>query len=220
MVNVLSLVLIGLYLWSSLPQQFRGIDNSLVRRLAAWNYPVLFQQEYPRLFYAGFLHAYPAHLILNLIALNVLGERVERGAGALVLLVVFLSASVTGFVAHIVLSHTPAIGASGGITGLMGICLWWSLTPNLSQPLRFFVRRWRWNLIFWAGLTLAWGYVYPDVSQGAHAGGFFLGLLAGGVFQMLGLHPDLAMAFVPPHLLRPREPLGVADANQRPMPRY
>ncbi len=213
--------LAGVYLGSSYQQTFRSIDEQIVLHLAAWNGPVVHQGQWWRILTAGLLHADPMHLLVNAIALKALGDRVERGAGAPRLAVVFLATSAAGSITPLLTSAAPAVGASAGISGLLGLSLWWTFARGLDEPLAGFVKGWRLSLVVWAALTIGSGVFMERVSQGAHAGGFVMGLLCGVILQAWGALPDLARAFGPVDLPPPpREDPHHREPPPFHLPRY
>ena len=81
--------------------------------------------EWWRLFTALFLHMGPAHLLMNLVALVPLGTFVERRLGRVALLFLFICSGSIPMLGHAIgswwnLSESHAVGASGGVMGLVG----------------------------------------------------------------------------------------------------
>jgi membrane associated rhomboid family serine protease len=69
-----------------------------------------------------FVHADPVHILGNMIFLWVFGDNVEEAMGRLRFLVFYLACGIIGalaFFATDVHSHTPLIGASGAIAGVV-----------------------------------------------------------------------------------------------------
>jgi membrane associated rhomboid family serine protease len=81
--------------------------------------------EYWRLFTAGFLHYDVTHFALNTLLLFLVGPVVERRAGTVWLLLIFLGGSLVSF-AGILMKHAlwpsqgVSLGASGGLFALLG----------------------------------------------------------------------------------------------------
>jgi len=137
-----------------------------------------------------FLHAGWVHLLGNLYFLIVFGDNVEETLGAPRFLLLLVTATILGGVAHVVFdpsSTVPCIGASGGISGVLafyalrfphgrvGMLLWFWFYPLI---LRFpvFVA-----FLLWAGVQIfvAWMHTegLTNVSGLAHLGGALAGVL-------------------------------------------
>jgi rhomboid protease GluP len=128
--------------------------------------------EYWRLITFGFLHWNLRHLLLNTLLLFLLGPIVERRAGAVALLIIFLSASVASG-AGILIKHQiwPAegvsLGASGGMFGLLGAAL--VLVFRRPSPGRL-------RTVLMAALVLGLIYSFlPGVSMIGHIVGLIIG---------------------------------------------
>jgi rhomboid protease GluP len=146
--------------------------------------------EYWRLITFGFLHWDLRHLLLNTLLLFLLGPIVERRAGTVGLLIIFLSASVASG-AGILIKHQVwptagvSVGASGGMFGLLGAGL--VLVFRRPSPSRL-------RTMLMAALVLGLIYSFlPGVSMIGH----LVGLLIGGT-----------IAFVIPH--KEQEPAAAA----------
>jgi len=128
--------------------------------------------EYWRLITFGFLHWDLRHLLLNTLLLFLLGPIVERRAGTVRLLIIFLSASVASG-AGILVKHQiwPAegvsLGASGGMFGLLGAAL--VLAFRRPSPGRL-------RAVLVAALVLGLIYSFlPGVSMIGHIVGLIIG---------------------------------------------
>ena len=145
--------------------------------------------EYWRLITFGFLHWDLRHLLLNTLLLFLLGPIVERRAGAVALLIIFLSASVASG-AGIFLKHQiwPAegvsLGASGGMFGLLGAAL--MLVFRRPSPGRL-----RTVLIIALVLGLIYSFL-PGVSMIGHIVGLIIGAALALVISMREQEPVTA----------------------------
>lgn len=141
------------------------------------------------LFSYQFLHGGWGHLIGNMVFLFLLGYALERVLGGLWLLALFLSTGVLAglfFAALTSGSWVPLVGASGSISGLMGV---YAGLYRLRRIRFFYMLGPYFNyftapalLIFpiWLA-TEIWHYLTDATSQiayMAHAGGLLAGLLA------------------------------------------
>jgi len=152
------------------PGGFTGnIDSRLFDELELVPIRVAVQGEYWRLLGAAFLHIGPLHLIVNMLALAVVGPSLERVFGAWRYLAVYLLAALGGSVA-VYLFDSPygaVAGASGAIYGLFAATL--VVLRNLGLDARY--------MLVAIGLNFAVSFA-PGISLLGHLGGFLVGGLA------------------------------------------
>ena len=121
-----------------------------------------------RLLTSMFLHFGVMHLAMNMLAIWIYGQEVERVEGAVRTIVVFLVTGLVGGAAAF-LWHPPfahVAGASGGVFGLLGVALVHTVRSGRSpQP-----------LLVLLGLNLVIGIAVPGISLAAHAGGLVAGV--------------------------------------------
>lgn len=155
------------------------------------------QIESLRLFFALFLHVEWLHLIGNLAYLWVFGITVERAVGHWRFLALFL---LLGGMANSVVawqlseSTRPVIGASGGVSAIIGVYL--ALFPDrrmgLWLPLGLYLQFARLPALLvigsWFALQLlfsVFGPISGDVAWWSHVAGFLLGVCAALVLRLL-----------------------------------
>jgi len=128
-----------------------------------------------RLLTAGLLHGGVMHLIFNATALLALARQVEAIGGRWRLLAVFAASIVGGFVASIAWqAEKVAVGASGGLFGLMG----WLLVIAWRGRATFPSRWWR-SIAFLVALNGALGWMARAfIDNAAHGGGLAIGIVA------------------------------------------
>lgn len=145
-------------------------------------YPLSHFQRH-RYLSSGFLHGSFLHLFMNLRAILSLPSWLENGLGKGVYLTAYLTAIVTGNIAHTLstigdLSGRAAssicVGASGGICGLYGLMLASLMKMGNDSAISVVLRQMLW--------LLAFGYLVPNVSNAGHVGGFIGGWLIGYLF--------------------------------------
>ncbi|MEE8409569.1 MAG: rhomboid family intramembrane serine protease, partial [Myxococcota bacterium] len=137
-----------------------------------------------RIFTAGFLHFGWLHLVVNVVGLWIIGRYMERVWGRWSLLIAYLAATFGGnaiaMVAFAALYDSPgvAVGASGGVMGILGasmalVTVEWFRTraPILRSQM----------ILFGALLVLqtVFDLVTPQVSTTIHLAGLAIGLLCG-----------------------------------------
>ena len=146
------------------------------------SYPLSHFQKH-RYLSSGFLHGSFLHLFMNLRAMLSLPSWLEDGIGKGLYLTAYLTAIVTGNIAHTLstigdLSGRAAsslcIGASGGITGLYGLMLASLMKMGNDSAVNIVLRQMMW--------LLAFGFLVPNVSNAGHVGGFLGGWLIGYLF--------------------------------------
>jgi hypothetical protein len=116
------------------------------------------------------------HLVLNMLALLVIGALVERPLGAQRTLVVMGVSGATAMLSSGLADGLPVVGASGIVFGLVGAALWIEYT--WAERLPAWWRYPRRSLVFLVLLNGAIGFLVPFISGAAHLGGFLGGLVA------------------------------------------
>lgn len=140
-----------------------------------------------RLLTSIFLHFGVMHLLMNMLATWVFGLEVEREEGPVRTVAAFL---VTGLVggATAYLFHPPfaqVAGASGGVFGLLGMALIFTLRAGRSPQ----------SLVGLLVINLFIGIAVPNISLAAHAGGFVAGALyAAAASAPRSAHPRILSA--------------------------
>lgn len=152
-------------------------------------------------FTSMFLHAGLLHLAGNLFFLWMFGDNVEEFLGPVLFVAVYLACGACGAFLHWVFnsaSAVPCVGASGAISGLIGVYL--VFFPRAKADLIFFIPYYRVGtsalvaIAAWFGMqmVLAMGLeatglkAYVDIAFWAHVGGFLAGLGLGLVFVWAG----------------------------------
>lgn len=119
---------------------------------------------------SAFVHSGIMHILLNGYSLWVLGTMIERVIGFGRFLVIFLSSTIAGSLAVMVLSPgTLVVGASAGIFGLFSVLF--LLNRNFGGS--------NISLLVIVGINLALGLIVPGISWQAHIGGLIGGFLSG-----------------------------------------
>lgn len=158
----------------------------------------------------AFLHADIVHLGINAIWLLAFGSPVARRIGWRRFLVLYGLAAIAGAAAHLIFhwgSLLPVIGASAGVSGMMGAAIRFTFTegpavtlinPRLQRHrqrpaslLEVLTNRQVMTfVIIWFGINLIFGLGSIGVSGEAqliawqaHIGGFLVGLLLFGLFD-------------------------------------
>ena len=132
------------------------------------------------------LHGDWLHLLGNSLYLWVFGNAVCSKLGNLGYLPAYVALGVAGGIGHLLFSGGPAVGASGAISGLIGMHLvlfprnpiscffWWIFLPHRPAWLSF---RSFWFILLWFVLNI-YGAMYGSggIAYSAHIGGFVAGV--------------------------------------------
>lgn len=151
----------------------------------------------------AFLHADLWHVLGNLLFLFVFGRAVNGRMGHGAFLAVYLAAAVVASLAHVLLgagSHGALLGASGAISGVMGLALAFFPRHNVRMFVWIFrfarvvdVRAF-WAILYWFGYDLVMVFLVGDgngVAVVAHVAGYVAGFAAGLALLASGLvRPD------------------------------
>ncbi|MHC4424965.1 MAG: rhomboid family intramembrane serine protease [Planctomycetota bacterium] len=132
------------------------------------------------------LHGGPMHLMWNSLYLWLFGNAVCSKLGNLRYLPVYIVFGVAGGIGHLLFDGEPALGASGAISGLIGMhlvffpensisCFFcWIFLPH--RPVWFSLRSF-WLILIWFALNI-YGVIRGSQGVGyfAHIGGFVAGV--------------------------------------------
>jgi membrane associated rhomboid family serine protease len=163
--NVVAYVATGLSTGGSLG------DNRGSRLFDDWvlsPYQVGHHSEYYRMVTSAFTHIGPLHLIVNMIALYMLGPLLERLLGWWRFLAVYLVAALGGSVAVLLFDDRGGAGASGAIFGLFAAMLLMSRVSGFDPR----------PLVITVALNFIITFSVPGISKMAHIGGFVVGGVA------------------------------------------
>ena len=163
--------------------------------------PAVSAGEWWRVITAAFLHSTGSvlHIVFNMYALYVFGPYIERRAGTVRFVALYLAAAVAGGVTFQYLSEGAAVGASGAIFGLFGAVL------VGTYPLRHTpagAARFR-QLLLLLAINLALPLLVRGIAWEAHVGGLVAGMLIVWAWQRIpaGPNADLMRTLVPSTLI-------------------
>jgi membrane associated rhomboid family serine protease len=133
--------------------------------------PLVDAGEWWRMLTAGFLHADPMHLLLNMIGVYFLGQLLEPALGAARFAVLYIASLLAGSFGALLLSpDAVTIGASGAVFGLLGAAFV-IMRQRGIDPMQTFVGP---ILILNVIITFAFS---GSISVGGHLGGLVGGVL-------------------------------------------
>lgn len=145
------------------------------------------------------IHASVAHLLFNLLWLVVFGTPVARRLGGTRFLAYFTLCGAAGalfFALFHLNDSTLLIGASGGVTGLLGGLVRFAFHRPASKPTfaNGVLPLWDRSVIAWSAVIILMNAAMPlvgpgfgageaDIAWQAHVGGFLFGLVAFPIFD-------------------------------------
>ncbi|WP_338750095.1 rhomboid family intramembrane serine protease [Bacillus sp. FJAT-52991] len=152
--------------------------SNLIRFGAKFN-PLILEGEWWRFFTPTFLHIGFLHLLMNTVAIYLLGTAVEKIFGRFRFLLIYLFAGFTGTLASFLMNDSLSAGASGAIFGCFGALLYFGTV----YPRQFF-RTMGMNIIFIIIINLVFGFTMSGIDNAGHIGGLIGGFLATGVLHL------------------------------------
>lgn len=182
MILAINIVLFAMMEWAG-----GSKDPNVLLEFGASYGPYIRRGEYWRLVMPMFLHIGLAHLIMNSLALFLLGRVLEHVYGYGRFSVLYVASGIGSSFLSMTISQGPAAGASGSIMGIAGAILAIGFLHRESVP-------WRWRRTFGAGIlpliliNLALGYSIPGIDNWGHIGGLFTGMLVSGLMAPPGLN--------------------------------
>lgn len=140
-----------------------------------------------RIVSSGFLHENLIHIGFNMYILYILGQMLEPVLGHLKFGMIYVASLLTGsFGALLVTPHSPTVGASGAVFGLMGAA---AVEMRARQiPI---MQSGVGGLIL---LNLVISFTLPGISWGGHIGGLIGGAVTALVFQVGARYRSQALA--------------------------
>lgn len=138
-----------------------------------------------------FLHGDFMHLFFNMLFLYVFGNAICNSVGNILYVPVFILLGICGSLLHLIADGNPAVGASGAISGLIGLAMVWFPKSKVKFYYYFYFHFGSFSvftlivalfylLSYFFGLFFSGG----GIAHYAHIGGF-LGGTAFGLFMLL-----------------------------------
>ncbi len=149
---------------------------------------------------SSFLHIAPMHIFMNLVFLFLLGFPLEIKQGSRRMAALYLPSAIGGSILYALLStgNTPALGASGAISGFLGALV--ALYPRDEIPMflgPIFLRRVPVFVVAIVFLLMEGAYAFTtndNVAHTAHIGGLIAGMLVGAASAKIGFKKKEARA--------------------------
>lgn len=158
-----------------------GNAEQLMRWGADAGQDVFVDGEWWRTITSAFVHIGIIHIFFNMWCLWNLGQMAERIYDKGTYLYAYLLCGVGGSIASLAWQPTAiTAGASGAIFGVAGLLITTFWMGNLPIPREQTSAMMR-SLLGFAGYNLLFGAAVPGISNSAHIGGLFSGLVLGGL---------------------------------------
>ena len=163
-----------IYLITVVQSPLGGLNNPGGHLFVQWVLygPLVPHGGWYRLVTAMFLHASIIHIAFNMYVLWAIGTPVEQYLGRVRYIGLYFVSGLAGSAGGLLQApHTPILGASGAIFGILGamLIIEWQVTGRLAgQAMSLIV------------INLIISFVIPNISWGGHVGG-----LIGGILIML-----------------------------------
>lgn len=136
--------------------------------------------EYWRLITPVFLHAGVLHIFFNSYILYSLGPNVEQAFGSVRFTLMYLAAGFMATAASFALPpEVRSLGASGAVFGMAGVLLIYLYRRRRSA----FVAQYLRSILFFIGINLVFGFLFPGIDNVAHIGGLIGGMILGAGFD-------------------------------------
>lgn len=186
-------------------------DVSLTHRWMLSSWQIKNRKQYYRLLSSGFVHGGIIHLLLNGVGIYYFAAMVESMVGSIFTLLIFLISVLGGSLFSIWMrrneSDYQALGASGGVLGLLMCAVMWF--PEIQLGLMFIpipIPGWIFCILFNLGsIVFSQTADRNRISHEGHLGGALFGGVIGyailTLFARIGMdeasHPDGAIMTIP-----------------------
>jgi membrane associated rhomboid family serine protease len=176
-------------------------DETMMDKWCLSSHSIKHQKQWYRTFSCGFVHSGWIHLALNCLGIWYFGTLVENLVGPLLMVLFFLLSVIGGSIYSMRIRRFDydyqAVGASGGVMGLMMMSVMWVPTIKLGLfILPILLPGWLFALLInWASMVFSLTDDKQRISHEGHLGGAFWGGLIGAIVMMLifGLLNDASM---------------------------
>jgi rhomboid protease GluP len=173
----INIIILGLGLISGSQSQIIREYGFIPYNLFHINNNTILSDVLTRLFSQMFIHSGIAHLAFNILALGYIGGYAERTVGIPRYILIYISAGIAGAVFHSLIAsyilgsgHVILIGASGAISGVLGIA---AAVGN--------TRAYYW-LVLQIVFAIFGSFAAIAIAFTAHIGGFIMGVILTKLF--------------------------------------
>ncbi len=166
-------------------------DESLVERWCLSTYSIKHRGQWYRMLSSGFVHSGWMHLALNCLGIWYFATMVESLVGPWLMILLFLLSVLGGSIYAMRLRRMDhdylAVGASGGVMGLMMMCVMWVPSIKLGLfILPIMLPGWLFALLInWGSMVFSLTDDRHRISHEGHLGGAFWGGMLGAIAMMV-----------------------------------
>ncbi|OOM79356.1 rhomboid family intramembrane serine protease [Clostridium sp. BL-8] len=184
--NILTFILIGINIVVFLLTAFISgnifdIDTRVLIYFGAKINILIDHGEIWRLLTCAFLHSGLIHIVCNMYSLYIIGPQIEQIYGIRKYLSIYLISCITASISSYFLNPNGiAVGASGGIFGLMGALLAFALIERNRIQKKFLS-----SLLQIIAINLFIGLSIKNIDNFAHIGGLVGGIVSGYISYIL-----------------------------------
>ncbi len=122
---------------------------------------------------AVYLHGGILHILFNILWLRQLGYLLEELFGASRTFIIFTLAGIAGFVVSVTMGSMFTLGGSGAIFGMLGALIYYGRRRGGYFGAAIFRQ-----VGSWAIMAFIFGFLFPNIDNWAHFGGFIGGYLS------------------------------------------
>ncbi len=159
---------------------FKGFNDFVFFERYKFAIAALQKGEYFRLFSSAFLHVNVMHLLFNMLTLYFFAEVVIHTLNSISFLIIYTAAFISGnllsFYFHKNEFHYSAVGASGGVTGVLYAAI--LLYPNMGLYLFFIpiaIPAWIFGIMYLLYSIYGMKKQLGNIGHDAHIGGAIAG---------------------------------------------
>jgi|GEM_PF-200317 len=166
-------------------------DETILERWCLSSYSVKHRKQWYRTVSSGFVHSGWIHLALNCLGVWYFGTLVEDLVGPVLLLIFFILCVLGGSIYSMRLRRQDydyqAVGASGGVMGLMMMAVMWIPPMKLGLfILPIMLPGWLFALLInWGSMIFSLTDDKQRISHEGHLGGAFWGGMIGAMVMMV-----------------------------------
>ncbi len=139
--------------------------------------PVFVYHRWWTVLSAAWLHGGILHILFNLLWVRQLGPVTAQVYGPSRLVIIYTVASITGFGLSSFLGTPLTLGASASLFGLFGALVWAGRRTGHTELGR--------QALMFAVILLVFGFLWPNIDNFAHIGGFIGGFATGYLLDPL-----------------------------------
>tara|TARA_B100001248_G_scaffold193831_1_gene148784 strand:+ start:1545 stop:2168 length:624 start_codon:yes stop_codon:yes gene_type:complete len=151
------------------------------------NQTYIINNEWWRLITPIFLHFSVAHLVFNCLWIYILGNKIEKMDGALILIILVIFSAIFSNLLQYLWTYSSLFGGlSGVIYGLIGFCMILEFESKIDRyelPPALYLFMIVWLILGFAGILDLFGF--GSVANFAHLGGLISGIIFAMIYKTI-----------------------------------